>query len=169
MRKIKLTQNKYALIDDEDFDIVSQYNWYTFPKNNTYYAARTIRKRSGRRTTLFMHRFLLGLTDHKIEVDHVDHNGLNNQKLNLRPVTKSQNYMNQSKRKNCSSIYKGVHFCKQRSKWVAAIKYNSRKMNLGGFDSEIDAAKRYDEEARKYFGKFASLNFPIIEKGENSC
>ena len=100
-----------ALIDDEDFELVSKYNWYVRKDCNTFYAAMWVK--GGKGKTIYMHKFLTGFK----ETDHKDNNGLNNQRNNLREVTHNQNIMNQRKHKNTSSKYKGVCWHKRDKKW----------------------------------------------------
>lgn len=87
-----------------------------------------------------------------------DNNKLNNQKSNLRIVTPHQNAMNMSKRKGCSSIYKGVIWDKSRNKWQSKIKLNGKTIHLGRFTNEKDAAKAYDNAAKQKFGEYALIN-----------
>jgi len=92
--------------------------------------------------------------------DHINRNGLDNRKANLRPATVSQNLCNRTKRKTKSrSKYKGLEWDKIQRKYKARIQLNNRKIYLGSFNSEIDAAKAYDKAARKYHGDFATPNF----------
>ncbi|MFW9874253.1 MAG: AP2 domain-containing protein [Candidatus Thorarchaeota archaeon] len=161
MKKIVLTKDKFALVDDEDFDYLNQWKWHALTKKkpNTirYYACRTI-KENGKKKNIYMHRLLMNFPKNK-QVDHSDHDTLNNQKSNLRTCTNAQNSYNQNKRIG-SSQYKGVHWYKQTKKWVARIMYNYKNISIGYFKSEIEAAKAYDEKAKKLFGEFAYLNFP---------
>jgi len=163
MKEISLSQDKIAFVDDEDYERVSQYKWHVKkPKNSrTYYAIREFYL-DGERTTQSMHNFIMN-TPEGVEIDHKEHDGLNNQKNGLRIVTHKQNLQNQQKPltykgKPPSSKYKGVCWDKQRKKWQAHIKVNRKKIHLGRFDAEIEAAKVYDSAAIKYFGEFAKLN-----------
>jgi hypothetical protein len=150
MREILLNREYVALVDDEDYErVVAVGKWC----EDDGYAVRGSKP-------YCMARFILGLTDPKIEVDHEDHNGLNNQKYNLRVATRVQNNHNLRKqRPPTSSKYKGVSFDKGNSKWVAQIKIAGRSKHLGYFLSEDQAARIYDEAARLHFGEFACTNF----------
>ena len=107
-----------------------------------------------------MHGFILNKEDSS-QIDHWDRNGLNNQKVNLRPCTGQQNSFNRGKRTGCTSKFKGVHFNKERKKYMLQISVNRRQTYLGLFNSEIEAAKAYDVKALELFGEFAYLNFPL--------
>jgi len=137
MKEIKLTQGKVALVDDEDFEYLNQYKWY---------ASQGYAKRRG---NIMIHQ-QLGF----YEGDHLDGNGLNNQKYNLRFCTSAQNNMNRQKRNNCKSKYKGVSRQKHGIKWIAYIngKY------IGSYDIEEQAALAYNHKAKELFGEFARLN-----------
>lgn len=158
MKRISLTKGKFALVDDEDYAVLNQYKWYAMKNWNTFYATRTL---SG--ITVSMHREVLGLQkgDGKV-TDHIDHDGLNNQRSNLRVCTIQQNCMNQRKAKNKSSIYKGVCLDKQRNKWRVEILFSNKYIYLGSFDSEIKAAEAYDKKAKELFGDFAKTNKELI-------
>jgi len=107
-----------------------------------------------------MHRQLINIPDNLI-CDHANCNSLDNRKTNLRPATVSQNLCNRTKRKSKTrSKYKGLEWDRKQRKWKARIQINNRKIYLGSFDSEIDAALAYDRAAKKYHREFANLNFP---------
>ena len=107
-----------------------------------------------------MHRQILHPPGH-LFVDHINHNGLDNRKANLRPATCAQNNYNRIHlRKSQSSKYTGVSWQKQSKKWMVQIRYKGRRIFLGLFEDEIQAAKAYDKAAKIYHGEFASLNFP---------
>jgi hypothetical protein len=160
MKQIPLTKGQFALVDDEDFECLNQFKWHAIKCPTTYYACRKdYNKETKKEKSLLMHRFILGLTDLKIQGDHIDHNGLNNQRYNLRPSTGAQNARNKKAIKGTSSDYKGVYWCKAMNKWKATIKINQKSIHLGYFDDEIECAKAYDKKAIELFGEFAWLNF----------
>lgn len=109
MKKIPLTKGQVALVDDEDYEMVSRYKWYTQDINKTLYAQRMIvTKGTGKRVTMFMHRLIMN-TPQGMDTDHIDRNGLNNQKSNLRICTRTQNLLNRGMLKSNTSGYKGVY------------------------------------------------------------
>lgn len=159
LKEIKLTQGKVAIVDDDDYDELTKHSWqaYWSKKGKRFYARRTFRV-NGERKVSSMHRQILGLTDRKIKCDHKDNDGLNNQRSNLRSATSQQNSFNRKKNLGCSSKYKGVTWVNDRNKWRAYIIIDGKQKYLGIFSDEIEAAKIYNENAKKYFGIFASLN-----------
>ncbi len=145
-------------VDDGDYDLVMQYRWNVketlreLPRRSDGpYAVTTVK-----RATLYMHDLIMGAKG----VDHRDHDGLNNQRSNLRPATEQQNRRNTRNRLGYSSQHKGVYWSKTRRCWHALITIDSRSRNLGFYISETEAALAYDDAARKVFGEFACLNFP---------
>jgi hypothetical protein len=171
MAEIKLTQGKVAIIDDEDAEQCSIYKWHAFRdkirRPHIWYAATNVRNTQGRQIRLSLHRFLLGLTK-GMRGDHVDGNGLNNRRLNIRQASSAQNSFNRKKQQNkmMTSQFKGVSKGQPRPrdphpKWHAEITIAPRKIHLGFFLSEREAAQAYDCAAVLYFGRFARLNFPL--------
>ena len=160
MKQIKLTQGQYALVDDEDFDELNQYKWHAYYDPNTK-SYRAI-------TSISMHRKIMN-TPRGMQTDHINHNTLDNRKQNLRICTHRQNQYNRVKHKNTTSKYKGVYLAKQKYKdkiyryWMAYIFFNGKSINLGHFKTEIQAAHAYDKQAKELFGKFALLNFKVVE------
>ncbi|MGB2866426.1 MAG: HNH endonuclease [Sedimentisphaerales bacterium] len=158
-RRIPLTQGKCAIVDQDDFERLNKYKWYAVKSTNTFYARRT--KRAGKKYVfIMMHRDVIHPPGHFL-VDHINHNGLDNRKANLRLATCAQNSYNRIYfRKSKSSKYTGVSWQKQRKKWIVVIRYNCNNKFIGYFEDEIQAAKAYDKAAKKHHGEFASLNFP---------
>jgi len=160
MIKIPLYSKKYselvALIDDEDFDLINQYHWNLrwYPSQKTFYALGYV---LGTRSRIRMHRLILSVP-FGMDIDHRDHNGLNNQKSNIRICTRSQNMANVRKHKGVSR-FKGVSWFKRDKKWQSSIMLNQKSIHLGLFDNEIDAAKIYDGKAIELFGEYANTNF----------
>lgn len=156
MKKIPLTQGKYALVDDESFEYLSQWKWFAEKIGRTWYASRglydPIKKRHGK--MLRMHRVIMKNPIKKL-VDHKDRNGLNNQRCNLRVCTKSTNAMNYERIKSKTG-YRGV--CMTKNKWSSGIKVNYKRINLGVFLTPELAALAYNKAAIKYHKEFAILN-----------
>lgn len=171
VKQVPLRSYKYpgmfALVDDEEFDLVMAYVWNPTRKPrkhgpDVFYARRVPTKEEVeagvRVTTRQMHRLIMTCVE---DIDHIDGNGLNNQKSNLRPATQSQNSANQNKTlPTKTSQFRGVHRDERNGKWRASIAVNMRSINLGRFDNEIDAAIARDRAAKHFHGEFARLNFP---------
>jgi len=160
-RRIRLAQPRYAIVDPDDYQRLNKYEWEARrTRNSPYYAARQDINRSTRKYKLiFMHKEIIEVGD-GLFVDHINHNSVDNRKANLRPATQTQNNRNRRKFAGQSnSKYKGVYWKPRLEKWVAQIGVNRKVIHLGCFEKEKDAAKAYDEGAKKYHGEFASLNF----------
>jgi len=157
MKEIILTQGKVALVDDEDFEELNKHKWCALKAPKTFYAIR--RDNDVKKSTIYMHRQILKLTDRNIQGEHRDNNGLNNQRSNLRACTNLENQRNKTCKVNGTSMYKGVHWHKRNRKWEVRISVNKKRIRGGSFKDEVLAAKKYDEMAKIYFGEFAWLNF----------
>lgn len=157
MKLIPLTQGKFAMVDDADYDEISKHNWYTHGSRHTFYAYRKTSGSRANRKSLIMHRVLLGVTDSTIHIDHRDGNGLNNQRSNIRVATASQNMANRRKIGGVSK-HLGVYYNKVAKKWASAVSKNNVKYRLGYFDNENDAAIAYNKKAIELHGDFAKLN-----------
>lgn len=153
MKEIDLTRGQVALVDDEDFEYLNQFKWCVQKGKNTLYAVRN-NYNNGKSATQYMHGAILNGKG----IDHIDHNGLNNQRSNLRLCSQSENSMNTQKYANKSSSFKGVSFHKLSGKWRAYIMINGKETHLGYFTSEIEAAKAYNTKAIALFCEFANLN-----------
>jgi len=164
MKRIPLTLGKFALVDDEDYGWLSQWKWHALKARNTYYAQRSVPLGNGKYKNLRMHREVVK-TPQGLFTDHIDGDGLNNQKANLRFCTLQQNQFNRSPRKNCTSKFKGVSWKKSDKKWVAKINIDKKVTHIGFFTDEVEAAKAYDRMAREVYGEFARLNFPNQKYG----
>ncbi len=158
MKEIQLTQGKVALIDEADADLIEGYGWYAYrsPKNGEYYAQANVRRDQSRYTTIKMHR-LIAAAESGEQVDHANHNGLDNRRSNLRRCTQSQNQANARKRKD-SSGWKGVHFVKSSRVWRTRIQVRGRRILVGDFKNPEDAATAYNFAAAEHFGEFACFN-----------
>lgn len=161
---IPLNTGRFTLIDAEDLALVSRHGWSESKSTRTrptYACCRMLVR--GESRYVGMHRLVLNHPDG--EVDHINMNGLDNRKANLRVVNKSQQRMNQFKRNGCASIYRGV--TRKRDKWLARVTRENQHFHAGVFVSEVDAALAYDKTARVVHGPFARLNFP--GQGERSA
>ncbi|MHC4540287.1 MAG: AP2/ERF family transcription factor, partial [Planctomycetota bacterium] len=159
-----LTQGKFAIVDPDDFFRLSRRKWFAVKGGSTFYAVHSVAPKEGKRYRLYMHREVLPVADDMF-VDHINCNGLDNRKANLRPATRVQNQRNRKKpHRNSRSRYKGLHWDRHWQKWRVRICVNRTKIQLGLFDDEVEAAKAYDRAALKYHGQFTSLNFPGMSK-----
>lgn len=165
MKYIPLTRGLFALVDDADYDWLSRYKWYAHHGGSQrgFYAVRMSARAAGRRNIL-MHCEIIGVKG----IDHINHNGLDNRRKNLRQASTAQNIANQRLSVRSSSGFKGVSFYRDRQKWGAFITPQKNRIYLGAFSSPEAAARAYDTAAQKYFGEFACLNFPESNKNNNN-
>lgn len=166
MKTIPLTQGKVALVDDEDYDALAAHRWYAKKsRGSRFYAVRNGPQGRGPRQTVLMHAAIAG-TPTGMVTDHIDRDGLNNQRSNLRVCNIAENASNRGKNKNNSTGFKGVgrHPRHESNLWVAQIWKLNRRIHLGVFPTAEAAARAYDEAAPLHHGKFAVLNFPPEEE-----
>lgn len=158
MKQIPLTQGKFAIVDDDDYErLTVMGKWCTNKKKHTFYAQKAV-VINGKTTIVMIHRVILGIYDKDFVVDHVDGNGLNNTKANLRICTHSQNLMNKKTPDSNTSGYKGVSWNCQKNMWQVYIYKSKVKKYVGMYNDILDAAKAYNDAALKYYGEFAKLN-----------
>lgn len=159
MKNIDISRNQKTIIDDEDYDLVSQYKWFAVPRNGTYYVRRVM-KIDGYRQNVYLHRFILGNGDHYGDYvcDHINGNPLDNRRSNLRKIDTSRNCSNQKLSTKNSSGYKGVSFDKRYNNWLARIGYHGKILYIGSFKDKKNAALAYDKRAVELFGECARTN-----------
>ena len=152
-RFIEIESGLFVPVDEADFEILSRYTWRLAP-----WGRYALRRSSG--VTTLMHRAILGVT-RGIFVDHINGDGLDNRRSNLRIATVTQNCQNRRRRSDARSRFKGLLF--KGGRWIASIKVNKVYHYLGIFTSEEAAARAYDAAAQRHFGTFARLNFQSKE------
>ncbi|MGA2324331.1 MAG: AP2 domain-containing protein [Sedimentisphaerales bacterium] len=157
-RKIYLDEGKWTILDPGDYYHFAGFKWCIGGYKDKYYAVRGQIIGPADIKIVRLHRLIMNAPD-GILVDHKNGDGLDNRRANLRLATHSQNQCNKRKKANTSSRFSGVYWDKAKRKWVARTKYQGKSIWLGVFDSEIDAARAFDEAAKKYHGEFARLNF----------
>jgi hypothetical protein len=145
---ISLTQGYVTLVDDDDYIWLSQWRWHY---GDGY--ARRNEWRGGKSHTIRMHR-LIHQTPAGMDTDHIDGDGLNNQRSNLRTATSTENMRNRRMRKDNTSGFRGVTWSKREKKWVAQIRLDGKRIHLGYYNTPEEAAEVYIRKAIELFGEF---------------
>lgn len=159
-RKIPLGKSLFTIVDPDDHYQLNCFHWSERRNSNCIYAVRFLNDPRKKPKIISMHRQIINPRKGLL-VDHVNRNTLDNRKANLRLATKSQNMQNRGKiSSKTSSRFIGVYLERRTGRWVSCIEHHSKKISLGTFGNEIDAAKAYDKAAKKHRGEFARLNFP---------
>lgn len=161
---IQLTQGQVAVIDDVDADLAA-FKRYAHRDEKTFYAQREIRRPGGSRKIERLHQVIARRMGIVGAPDHIDGNGLNNRRSNLRQASDSQQAAHRGLQVNNTSGYKGVSWRKDVAKWQAQIQVNGKRRHLGYFADPIEAAKAYDRAALEFQGEFAVVNFPATDAG----
>jgi hypothetical protein len=156
-----MTQPRYAKVDSADYYRLKKYEWVAQKIGRRCYARRYMAGgKESRGTIVYLHQEIIDVPKGMV-IDHINHDGMDDRSANLRAATLAQNMRNRKKiSRSCSSKYKGIHWFKRYRKWSASIRYENKRIFLGYFENEIDAAKAYDAAALKYHKEFAVLNFP---------
>ncbi|MCJ7676076.1 MAG: HNH endonuclease, partial [Sedimentisphaerales bacterium] len=160
-RRIRLAGPKYAKVDPADYKRLRGYEWLVKKRRKNFYALRhSVSGKTGKESLIYMHQEIIEVPEGMV-IDHINRDGVDNRRANLRAATHSQNMCNRRKRLGTThSKYRGICWRKKDRKWQAKIGFEKKRIHLGTFSNEIDAAKAYDRAARKYHGEFASPNFP---------
>jgi hypothetical protein len=159
MKEIPLTQGQVALVDDEDFELVSAHKWYALwdPHTKSFYAVTHLRKPTGKQTGLYMHRLIMDAKKGE-QVDHIHHQTLDNRRSELRLCTPSQNGCNTGMRSTNTSGFTGVSRQTGCSKWKAQIRVNGKVKYIGYFDTPELAYEARLAAVRKYHGEFSGTS-----------
>jgi hypothetical protein len=152
---VPLTQGVEAIIDASDIEKVSQYLWHAFKHRQTFYARTKVLGSCGKKKTTYMHRMITQAAD-GVEIDHIDRNGLNNTRSNLRPATPAQNRVNSKLRATSISGVKGVSWLPKRKKWFAHIGMNGKTKSLGVFERKEDAIAAREAALKHFYGDFGA-------------
>lgn len=161
--EIPLSRGLVALIDEADAPAITGLRWHAVARRRTFYAVAETRPAAGVRKGIYMHRLVIASTT---MVDHINGNGLDNRRVNLRAATNAENQWNRIKTTGASK-YKGVRLHKASGLWNPRIRVNNRVHSLGYHRTEEAAALAYDDAARRLHGEFALVNFP--RPGERSA
>lgn len=142
---IPLTRNKFAIVDDDDYEYLSQQKW-TYHHEGYAYRQEPIEDKYA---TVLMHRRIMK-TPKGLDVDHINRNGLDNRKSNLRNVTHSQNLHNRPKQKNSHNKYKGIYLDKRVNRWFARIKVDGKSISLRSYKTQEEAGEAYRLASDQY-------------------
>lgn len=164
MKEIVLSKGRVAIVDDGDFDRVNAFEWRAWKHKLGYFYA--IHSNFDGKQSRLMHRFILGITNPKIKVDHINGDTLDNRRQNIRLATQSQNGMNRTRKQmNNKTGFRGVYLEKKRNKFRAEISINGKGKYVGIFNTAEEAAKAFDKAAKETYGEFCGiLNFPEESK-----
>ena len=157
--------NSSFLIDAADWELCKQWSWcgqMRVRKHSSKLMVKRGTNVNGMSCTILIHRFILGITDTKVQVDHLDGNTLNNTRSNLRVCDNTLNQWNAGKRPDCSSMFKGVSWETKTQRWAVNATFDGKRRKIGRFIDEEEAACAYDE-AIKYRGEYAVFNFPHLQ------
>jgi hypothetical protein len=157
MAELLLAAGHIALVDDVDFELIAPYKWHRRTGWSTSYVGTAIKLPTGRFGTLYLHRLITNAQPGEV-VDHRNHDGLDNRRVNLRLCSATQNNGNMRRPVTNTSGYKGVNWVPSRGYWRAEIHKCRRKHFLGSFSNPEDAARAYNTAALELFGEFALLN-----------
>ena len=156
-KEIELKNGMKVIVDDEDYDYLIEYNWRALKNGKTFYAIFGKRV-NGKYSNVWMHRMIMDAKNRESEVNHINHNGLDNRKENLRITTHDKIIVQSSVRSNKNTKYKGISFHKPSGKWRARININGKTKYLGYYENEIIAANAYEKKAVELHGEFAYLS-----------
>lgn len=159
-RRIRLHNGEYTIVDASDYPMLCKYDWLFKQCKTSDYAWR-MEFQNGKQKIIYMHRQIMNHPQGRF-IDHINHNSLDNRRDNLRIATPRENRRNCRKVKKATSIYKGVSYRKDLKKYLARIVINGRRINLGQFNSKVEAGRAYDAAVKIYHGQFAVLNFPHV-------
>lgn len=156
MKYIELSRGFKAIVDDEDYEMLIKYKWYVAITPRINYARTFLKDELGKWHGVLIHRMILGLViNNSVCVDHINHDGLDNRKINLRPASYSQNGMNRRKNQIAISKYKGVCKTSDNKAWQAQIRKEGKLFYLGRFKTEDEAANIYKKTAGELFGDYS--------------
>lgn len=170
---VLLTRNQWVMINADDLSLITKYRWYALRPRKIFYAATNIKLSDGRKTILCMHRLLLGLNyGDPQEVDHIDGNGLDNRRNNIRIVSTAQNQHNQHVKQTGrhhdkpTSKFPGVCWYKARCLWAAKIRVSGKNIHLGYYDNEKEAAKTYLKAKSKRLAGMSSDELKALMRSQ---